>query len=414
MRWTMALVGLAFWAVNTAHAQDVAVPAPTIGEAIQAQQLEIVRHADGSLSGAGWDRLIEDGADAQFFLIGEQHATADIGEIATAMHAALVPHGYQYMAMEIGPWSTRYAEQLIRNTDDVVAAIGSAPSNGFSLPFLFFAEDARLAQQGIALSPSPFETLWGVDQEFIAGAPILAMQLETLSRTDAQRAAVQLFSEAAAADLMYLATTGPETYADLRAVFDPVTDAEAIAIIDAMLLSNTIYRPFVHRTGDIYSANLTRENYMKRNFLDHFTRIEARDGQPPRVFFKFGANHMMRGLSTTNVPALGNFLVEWGRIRNFGVVNIMIDCNGGESVDVRSGVTSPCQSYALEEDSLIRSIVGDQSLVLIDLRPLRAQIRSRTAIDRASRDLIFAFDYYLAVAEVEPATVIPPPMTPGE
>lgn len=414
MRWTMALAGLALLAVNAAHAQEVAEPAPTIREAIQAQQLEITRHADGSLSGAGWDRLIEDGARAQFFLIGEQHATADIGEIASAMHAALVPHGYQYMAMEIGPWSTRYAEQLLRNTDDIVAAIGSAPNNGFSLPFLFFAEDARLAQQGIALSPSPSETLWGIDQEFIAAAPILAMRLETLTQTDAERAAVQIFSEEAAADPMYLATTGSETYTDLRAVFERNRHVEALAIVDAMLLSNTIYRPFVHRTGDIYSANLTRENYMKRNFLDHFNRNEARDGQPPRVFFKFGANHMMRGHSTTNVPALGGFLVEWGRTRNFGVVNVMIDCIGGESVDVRSGVTSPCQSYILEDDSLIRSIVGDQPLVLIDLRPLRAQIRSRTEIDRASQDLIFAFDYYLAVADVEPATVIPPPMMPRD
>ncbi|QLC24282.1 hypothetical protein HFP57_04050 [Parasphingopyxis algicola] len=393
---------------QTAAVEDV------LGEAVRASMLDIARDAEGNLYGSGWDRLMTDAAEAQFFLIGEQHATADIAEISAAIHRGLAQRDYEYMAVEIGPWSTRYAEQLIRENNDAVAAIGDAPGGGFALPFLFFAEDAELTAQAVRLSSASSHALFGLDQEFIAAGPVLALRLEELVRTDEQRSVVAAFAEATAANVMYLGTAEPEQFAPLRTAFDAGEDAEALALVDAMLLSNEIYGPFVRQTGPIYPANLARENYMKRNFLDQFARIEERDGHPPRIFFKFGASHMMRGHSTTNVPALGDFLVEWGRTREFGLVNVMIDCRDGSVVDVRSGAISPCQSYMLEEGSLLGEAADGRALTLIDLRPLRSLIRSSTEIDDASRDMIFAFDYYLAVADVRPATVIPAPIVPAE
>lgn len=372
--------------------------------AIDENRLEIERDAAGSLSGPGWDRLIANASEAQFFLIGEQHATADIGEIAGAMYRALDDHGYNYMAMEVGPYGMAAAETMAR--EGTLRDYIARPGNALVIPFLFYSEDLAIVEDAARLSDAPSGIFWGIDQEFIAGGPLIAARLEGLARTEAQRAVVADFAALTAANPMAVGAAQPDEFAALRAAFDTGEDRDALEIIDAILLSNSIYAPFTGRGGAIYPANLIRENYMKDNFLRAFERIEARDGTPPRVYFKFGANHMMRGLSSTNVPALGNFLAEWGRTRDFGVVNVMIDCLGGEMRDPRSGETRPCESYLLEQGSLIREAAGGAPLTLIDLRPLRALIRRNTEIDAGSRTLIFGFDFYLGVANVRPATMV--------
>ena len=368
--------------------------------------LEIERNAAGQLSGAGWDQLIAEAGEVQFFLIGEQHATADIGEVSRAIYRELEDRGFDYMAMEVGPYGMAAAEAMMADRVEGLREFIATPGNTLVLPFLFFAEDLAIVEDAARLSDAPSDIFWGVDQEFIAGGPLLLPQLEQLARTAGQRQAVAAFGELVAANPMAVGMASPEEFAALRAAFDTGEDDAALEIVDAILLSNSVYAPFTGRGGAIYPANLRRENYMKDNFLRAFERAEARDGAPPRVFFKFGANHMMRGLSATNVPSLGNFIAEWGRTRDFEMLNIMIDCLGGEVVDPRSGNTGPCQSYILEEDSLIRQVAENSPLTLIDLRPLRPLIRRGTEIDAGSRSLIFAFDYYLGIADVRPATIV--------
>lgn len=399
-------IAAALMATGTAATAQQSGEESPLRAAADANVLEIVRHSDGSLSGAGWDRLIDDGSEAQFFLIGEQHATADIGEISGMIYRALDGHGYDYMAMEVGPYGMAAAEAMLAEREGALRDYIATPGNTLVIPFLFYSEDLAIVEETARLSDAPSDIFWGIDQEFIAGGPLLAARLEELARTEVQRQAVADFAELTANNPMAVGAAQPEEFAALRTAFDTGEDEAALEIVDAILLSNGIYAPFTGRGGPIYPANLRRENYMKDNFLRTFERTEARDGAPPRVFFKFGASHMMRGLSNTNVPALGNFLAEWGRTRDFEVVNIMIDCLGGEMRDPRSGDTRPCQSYLLEEGSLIREVAGDAPLTLIDLRPLRALVRRDTDIDAGSRALIFGFDYYLGIADVRPATVV--------
>lgn len=406
MRWILPLVGVALAIVSPATAQE-STDSSALVEAAQAQRLDIQRAPGGTLSGAGWDQLIADGADAQFFLIGEQHATADIGEISLAVYRALAAHGYDYMAMEVGPYGMAAAEAMLNERPGALRDFIGTPDNQLVIPFLFFSEDLAIVEEAAQTSRATTERFWGIDQEFIAGGPLLVQRLSQLTRNDVQRDALASFAALVAGNPMAIGTVSAEEFAALRRAFDTGRDPQALEIVDAILLSNQIYAPFTGRGGPIYPANLTRENYMKTLFLAAFQRAEERDGEPPRVYFKFGANHMMRGLSQTNVPALGNFLVEWGRTRNLDVVNVMIDCLGGEQIsDPRTGEIGPCSSYLLEEDSLIHAAAGDAPLVLIDLRPLRALIRPSTEIDDGSRALIFGFDYYLGVRDVRPATMV--------
>ena len=382
--------------------QPGAAPERSSRELIAEQQLAIAE-SGGRYSGAGWDRLVADGAAAQFFMIGEQHATADIARFATALHAELAQRGYTHAAMEVGPWSTEFAERLVRSGDGRLADFIRRPGHAFAIPFLFFQEEIDLAERIVAASPDREHALWGVDQEFVGSGPIAAELLRGWAATDAQRAAAEAFAAQSAANPMFVGGLGPAELDPLAAAFAGHADAEAL--IEGLRLTAEIYAPFLRRNSPIYPANLRRETYMKTNFLRHFADAERRLGTPPRVFLKFGGYHAMRGFSGTNVPGFANFLAEWGLSRGFGLVNMMIDCDGGQALNPQTNETGPCEPY-FGRDTVIGGMARDQRMTLIDLRPLRAQLPRMQDLDPLTRQTILAFDYYLVIKDVAAATPV--------
>ena len=144
---------------------------------------------------------------------------------------------------------------------------------------------------------------------------------------------------------------------------------------------------------------------MKSNFLRQFAAAEQRLGRPPRVFVKFGGYHAMRGHSDTDVPAFANFLAECGLSRGFALVNMMVDCAGGEALDPRTNRAGPCEPY-FGPHAVIGSMARPDRLTLIDLRPLRAQLNRMRDLDPLSRQTILACDYYLAIRDVRAATPV--------
>lgn len=380
-------------------------PAPTdrtSRDLVAEQQLPIARTSAG-YGGAGWDRLVADGAAAQFFMIGEQHATADIALFATALHAELARRGYTHAAMEVGPYSTAFAESLIRSGQGRLAEYIRRPGHSFALPFLFFQEEVDLAERIVAASPDREHGLWGVDQEFIGSGPIALALLERHAATPAQREAVARFAERVRAEPMLVGQLGAAELDPLAGAF--AGNSEANELIEALRLSSEIYRPFFRRDGPTYPANLRRENYMKANFLRHFAEAERRLGSAPRVFLKFGGYHAMRGHSGTNVPAFANFLAEWGLSRGFGLVNMMVDCDGGQALNPQTNEVGPCEPY-FGRDTVIGSMARTGPLTLIDLRPLRAQLPRMRDLDPLTRQTILAFDYYLVIKDVRAATPV--------
>ncbi len=385
------------------------VMAQTAPAASFAEQVAANRHAlafeNRALSGPGAELLAREMAAAQFFLIGEQHATATIAEVSAALHRQAAGLGYHYSALEIGPNSAVEVERTARSGPGRISTALRAPGLDFSVAFLFWAEEAALAEQMVRLSPFPSEAIWGLDQEFVGSLRLLMPRLEALARTPAQRQAVAGLRTRSDADQMALGQMPAEALTPLSAAFG---EGEGAALVADLVISNRIYAPFTGRGGSGMEANTLRETYMKRNFLSRCTAAEARDGRPPRVFVKFGANHMMRGFSTTNVPSLGNFIAEWGLSRGFGTVNVFIDCVGGEQNDPRSGGNVPCESRdLLPDDSPLHSQMAPGRMTLFDLRPLRARL-ARTEIDPLTRRLILAFDFYLAIRDARPATPIRP------
>lgn len=387
-----------------AQAGPPAAPAAESGAIVAGHMLPIAETGDG-YSGPGWDRLVAEAADAQFFLIGEQHGTRDIALFATRVHAELARRGYTHAAVEIGPWSTGFAERLIRSGHGRLGDYIRRPGHALTLPFLFFGEETVLAEQIVAASPDGEQALWGLDQEFVASGPVALALLRGWARTEAHSAAVEAFGARVESDPMLVGNLTDAELDPLAGAF--AGHAEAPALIEELRRSSAIYAPFVRRTGPIYPANLRREQQMKLNFVRAFEAAERRTGTPPRVFLKVGGNHAMRGFSGTNVPGLGNFLAEWGLARGFGLVNIMVDCAGGEALNPQTNVAVPCQPD-LGPDTLLGSIAGEQRLTMIDLKALRPRLRELRDLDEHSRRAILAFDYYLVIRDVRAATPTAP------
>lgn len=354
------------------------------------------------LTGDGLQWLLDEADAAQFFLFGEQHATADIARSAEALFRAMATQGYSVAVVEVGPWSTPIMERKMRAEGDrSYEAFMADPSNRLTFPFFFFREEADFATAVIEVSPEN-PALWGVDQEFVAAGSILLAQLAASADTPEKRAAVETARTSVGENPMALGTGPDEPWEHLAEAFK---DGESGNLMSEMLLSRRIYAPFTGRGGNIYDANFLRENYMKARLLDHLERFDQEHDRWPRAFFKFGANHVAYGHSPTDVLSLGTFVSEVARTRGMTTFSLHVDCRGGLVSDPRSGEHAACDSYFLGEASNLGKFIADDKPTLIDLRALRPHRRLWADWDEKSRQLILAYDAYLALPDVKPASL---------
>lgn len=379
-------------------------------EALAEAVLPIEMDHDGALSGDGYDLLMADAAQSQFFMIGEQHAAREIAQAELAMLRDLQTGGFDHFVVELGPYSTRYVERLIR--EGLLVNYIRTPGQQFLFPFIFFEEEADLVEQWVNASDASGNALWGVDQEFLGAGPVLLELLSTWAESNVELNALANLQAGIAANPMYL---GAAPQADMDALALAFADGsqDAQDLVEAIYLTHHIYGPFMRGSGPIYPANLERENYMKRNFLAHFEAAEEEQNHSPRIVFKFGGNHLQRGFTTTDVPAFGNFIAEWGSSRMFSTTNIMIDCMGGETFGITQGGPTPCQNYYIGEDATLAEMMGDERMVLVDMRSLRPHLGRARDLDPQFRTLILAYDYYLLIRNVTPQTPLADLTLPG-
>ncbi len=359
-----------------------------------------------SLEGPGADWLLAQAAAADFFLLGEQHTTAEIGRLSAGLFERLAPAGYSVAAIEVGPWSTRRMESMLRDGEDFERYLAE-PAHRTVFPFYVLREDAEFLRAVIARSPRKDDVLWGLDQEFVGAAPVLLDELERLATSAEQRALLRPLRAASGTDRMALATGSDAPWQSLHEAF--AGNAAAQAIIADILVSRRIYAPYMERGGSYFLANDERERYMKTQLATRLDQSTGPRGEWPKVFLKAGAYHLAYGHSPTGVLSLGTFVREYAHARGRTVFSVHVDCLGGESTDVFAGGTAPCKSAYLGPDSPLWKLVDVQKPTLIDLRSLRAKRSAWRDWDEQSKSLILAYDAYLALPNVTPGTVITGP-----
>lgn len=350
----------------------------------------------GQLTGPGATFLFDASRGAQFFVLAESHYVAQIPPLAEALFDRLHREsGYNYYAVEFGPVITKMlsADGIRGNR---AATFGLARKYPHAFQFWDDEEVAAFAHIG-RTSTAETEPLWGIDQEW--GALHVLDRLAVIAPTTEAASVARRMADRAhpvEATRPYKVTELPNFIGDadslgfdsLRAAFHPAAGSESEFLLDALEVSNRIYRlhdSIVTR----YRANLDRERYMKSRFMDQY-RVAQRHGDSlPRVLVKVGSGHGGDWRSPTSVQSLGNFL------REFAVAN------GRTSFHLVVWLVNRPGDYWTIGDSpayLPLARMGTpSSWTIVDFRPLRS-LSYAGKLPEISSELqkaIFAYDAVL-------------------
>jgi len=339
-------------------------------------------------SGSGFDLLVQSAADAQFFLIGEEHNVSELNLLAAVLFDTLqARYGYQFLVLEqgniIASWLDRAARRGGRDSvDAIVRAYPHAPT---------FATDEELGliTHVRAASVAPGAAVWGVDQELAAMHLLerLAELSSSSARTELRRLAGEArpYERTRMGSVHYLSEVAdPRDYEALKDVVGPLEEPESREIMDALQRTVRIYTGRRTPLG-AFESGREREASMRARFMEHY-RIAEQGGTLPRAIVKMGHWHTFRGIYRGDVPTFGNFLSEFAASNGLGTMMVATYVvNGPEAWRNTGGVIAR---------------VGDpDGITIVDLRPLRplAHLNRIADLTDAWRDLIFQADLLLIV-----------------
>ncbi len=388
---------------------DPATPPPPAPEGASRADLlgALIEHShlavsleDGKLAGSGADRLRRLAADAQFVLMGESHGSEGVAAFATALWNELRPLGYTQAAIETDPWVAERLEQTLRAEGlDAWARFVEKRGGAAAAPFVTWAAEARFAQAVVASVPDgPVPSLWGLDQVFIGSAGWLLQEVAVgASAPGAREIARDLAMHAVEGGLNGLMVLEPTRLATLGDALSAEGDAGWRKLVDAMVLSQKIYRPFTGGAGEALFANDARERLMRRQFVHYYERAAAA-GQPPRVLLKFGANHMYRGASPVQVQALGGFVSEFAAARGADSVALLVLCGPGGQAGDLAGHASDCGDDLANGDwSFLLPYVDAGPPALFDLRSWRLRPGRIKHLPAEVQRAVGSFDFLVFV-----------------
>lgn len=388
-----------------------ATPKPPLAERLAAEAAKhrlAVRFDGDAVSGPGLDRILEEARAARFFLLGEEHGVAQVPILARALFEALAPSGYSRLGLEVSPPAARVLDEA--------AAEGVAGLKRFVVDhppgpaFYTMSEEADLLAAARAAVAGPAPVLLGLDYEVLQDRLLIA-RLEAVAPASARAplAALKVASDKAWAAYAASRNIGvilpfsgdPALVRAVRAAW-PNPDAASWEILETLEQTLVINQ---HQTAERYFlSNDVRAQFNRANWA-RFWRVEGAKAAPARVMLKFGAGHMVRGRSPTEVYDLGSLVSETATLRGESSFHLLvIPADGGRQAAL-NGETLRYDPYpvsTIEEMALqpLQAAALTGSSTLFDLRPLRRLMPgsvTQSADARLSR-IIHGYDALLLVA----------------
>ena len=376
---------------------------------------------DGRLSGGGAELLLSEGRNAQFFLLGEEHGVAEIPALTSAIFRALTADGYRHLAIETGDGLAAALDSLARQPDPLEALTSWYEMHWPGAPFFTLREEAALLVDAVDASPAS-RVLWGLDYDILADRHALP-RLRALATTPAQREAAD--DAIAVADSLLrramdegnpthvMMFGGPElVIEELRRAYAPEENTEADDIISLLEQTRRINGLWLSR--EALRSNEERARWNKRQFAKYWHEASERGADPPRVMMKFGANHMMRGLTPTNVYDLGSMASELADGLGSRSFHVMVVAGEGahhavlnpavmEYMPVPAGFQGNdwARPFFAAADSLAWTVYD-----LRPLRPLAAQDQLGVLPEQIEK-LIWAVDAFVVLTGSTPGTMLP-------
>lgn len=371
---------------------------------------------DGKLGGPGAEMLRPALTEAHFVLLGEDHGIAQIPDFAAALCSELAPLGFHHLTLEVGPRAAPELEQFARSTNGAKQLTEFLKKYPETIAFYNWREEFAMLQQcEKAAAPSGMK-IWGVDQEFMGSTGMLLDKiLATNPEQEARSAILALAKEnqeahAAAVksgnpwDLLMVAAK-PEELDHARELLAKQGTGEALKLFETLQVSREIY--LKNKAADYYNSNRQRALLMKTNFVAPFGTESQQKSAPPKVLFKFGGLHMIRGINPLHPSELGNLAGEFAEAHGLKSVHILILGVKGEQLHF-AGIGKPSQPGPVDLESkdsdflFLKPLFDTQvagSWTLYDLRALRTNFSKYGKIDPELERVIFGYDFVVLIPD---------------
>jgi hypothetical protein len=384
--------------------------APALGAASQDDTLAalVESHSyfmtveEGAWHGTGADFLVEEGARAKLFLIGENHGNVETPLLTEHLAGELFLEGYEVFAVETGPLSARRVVELARADQPMQAFEEFFSQNPYAVPFFNWRREAQMLGAMVELG---FE-VWGIDQEFI-GSPLwhFDVLLEAAPNTAARNLVTTwkeqeldaLATLRSGANKGFLSSAGDADFDALDAAF-ATTDPPCKETLYEMRESAAIYQLF--QTGRNYENNQRRIQLMKRHFARQWNGRGV-GSSDTRVLMKFGSIHMGRGYSPLNQLDLGNQAAELGFAAGSDSFHLRVAGLG------RRGLDGSFSDYTARQPplELLKHRMPSEGWLVVDLRAFRPYFHadSRREAQPEIAAMVFRFDAIAVAPELHEA-----------
>ncbi|RZK94170.1 MAG: hypothetical protein EOO62_30970, partial [Hymenobacter sp.] len=322
------------------------------------------------MGGAGWEKLRADIQKSQFVLVGEDHGIAQIPLFTAAVAREFKP---AIFVAEVDPYVAQAVAQLVAQPGPATAYLRRYPE---ALCFFDWSEEFELVR---TLRAQQVQLL-GLDQVFITTSAPFYAQLAGLVKgkvaksyfqrqANKYQAQNQAFEKAGNDD--FAMAKQPQSAIDSLGLLTQQEGPAAQKMAHDYALSYTIYQKQAHQL---------RVNLMKQNLVQALLPYQTATGPAaPKMLFKFGSNHLARGLSQSvkgEFYDIGNVVQNLADIQGQKSLHLYIIGKQGERAE-SDNPNFPAKrvgTYTVAENPELLpflSQVAGPAWSAFDLRPLR-------------------------------------------
>jgi len=266
-----------------------------------------------------------------------------------------------------------------------------------------------------AVLPDNEPALWGTDYEVAGDRQLLKLLRQADKPPAAEAALTDLIAASDASWAEYDRRHAPEYIfsfagdpALVRAVRDawPDPDPQSDVILNTLEKTLAINQLWVR--SEAWASNDARAALQRENFLRYWQAEKGR-GEAPKVLAKYGASHMVRGLSQTAVYDLGSLLPEIAAIEGGHTVSLMV-VPGAESMTAGLNPSiwryepRPAAGGYIDGIEPLMDAAFEDAFTLINLRALRHVAgMNRGDLDDEVFRVIHGFDFLLVMSGSTPS-----------
>jgi len=376
---------------------------------------------NGQLSGKGFDFLDEVGKTTPFFLIGEDHGMAEVPLFTAALFKAFKKYDYQYFATETGSYTAEFLQKTGAKKEMYAELETFFKKYIWSIPFYSFREECTILEAVLEGKEQEERVIWGLDQEFAASFRMHFNYLKNHAQNEDSKQVANTYYEKTMdafkemqtsknPSKAFMATATPKDFETLKTAFK--AEPKNLKLIEELEESIYIYQLFFKREG--YESNRLRAEMMKRHFWEYYSKAKQKDNQP-KVMFKFGANHIYRGLNALNVSDIGSFVSELASQEGTSSFHLLVVGKKGtqnaytpfsqSDADKKKAFDAAEYKNKIDMTTLLKATPNDTWSV-VDLRPLRKALFNKSIRNAQSglEKVIWSYDAILIIPEVSAST----------